>query len=269
MPSAPSPAAALQWGRRRTSTETRRWRLRWPPVTRFNGAADERRRRHPLRRSEREASDASMGPPTNVDGDDTLLWLTDEDASVLQWGRRRTSTETGSLPVRRPVSSALQWGRRRTSTETERELGVSLDESKLQWGRRRTSTETSSSNASRCSSAKLQWGRRRTSTETSRRRGRSARPCSFNGAADERRRRQSVADDAKIVLNEASMGPPTNVDGDSTGHFSNNIAILNGSLRAVPRMTCGHDLMLVMCGRKACDFRKLDVSSGDLTLRCT
>src|SRR5580704_13830426 len=60
----------LQWGRRRTSTESYQTaiRLRAAPA-RFNGAVDERRRR---------ATVVALG-------DVALTWL--------QWGRRRTSTE--------------------------------------------------------------------------------------------------------------------------------------------------------------------------------
>jgi len=61
----------------------------------------------------------------------------------------------------------------------------------------------------------LQWGRRQTSTErwrTSPAIGWSG--CRFNGAADKRRRRGQEAEDLRLLFVGASMGPPTNVDGE-------------------------------------------------------
>jgi len=61
---------SLQWGRRQTSTERAYVSL---------GALSK--------------TYASMGPPTNVDGEDPLRWKTPRRIFVLQWGRRQTSTE--------------------------------------------------------------------------------------------------------------------------------------------------------------------------------
>ncbi len=64
----------------------------------------------------------------------------------------------------------------------------------LQWGRRLSSTETHTDRLSQGDADELQWGRRLSSTETSGTPGswRTTR-CSFNGAADSRRRRRPAA----------------------------------------------------------------------------
>src|SRR5882757_1667759 len=61
----------LQWGRRRSSTETcDQQALRFVRHYRFNGAVDDRRRRPPIAVVVRPGEvAASMGPSTIVDGD--------------------------------------------------------------------------------------------------------------------------------------------------------------------------------------------------------
>src|ERR1043166_2860588 len=135
-------ACSLQWGRRRTSTESGRGRAAWSrgaagfngavderrrrgrraAISRivgacFNGAVDERRRRGTAAGPEHEfVVAASMGPSTNVDGELVVgerRWR----AAKLQWGRRRSSTESEPYAAESAPALSLQWGRRRTSTE--------------------------------------------------------------------------------------------------------------------------------------------------------
>src|SRR5882672_5673409 len=88
--------AQLQWGRRLSSTETCHtpcrsplsWnRLQWgrrlsSTETGLRAAAADR------------VSEASMGPPTLVDGDFRAEATAPERWDALQWGRRLSSTET-------------------------------------------------------------------------------------------------------------------------------------------------------------------------------
>src|SRR4051812_15162120 len=84
-----------------------------------------------------------MGPSTFIDGD----WYASSSSVVstyhpLQWGRRRSSTETArrarSPPTPRRFNGAVDVHRRRPGT---RRWGSTLVY-QLQWGRRRSSTET-------------------------------------------------------------------------------------------------------------------------------
>src|SRR4051812_20393956 len=60
----------------------------------FNGAVDEcRRRAHERRLRAPEAPTASMGPSTNVDGELPRTRRGAMATVLLQWGRRRMSTE--------------------------------------------------------------------------------------------------------------------------------------------------------------------------------
>jgi len=110
---------------------------------------------------------------------------------------------------------SLQWGRRQTSTERHyiRKIGELVH--MLQWGRRQTSTERIAIVETSGHSMRLQWGRRQTSTERTRCALVSTRPTRrFNGAADKRRRRVGKAAVGLGTSILASMGPPTNVDGE-------------------------------------------------------
>ena len=64
---------------------------------------------------------ASMGPSAFTDGDAGSSMISPGLIFLLQWGRRRSPTETGcaceSLAC---LESLLQWGRRRSPTETAR-----------------------------------------------------------------------------------------------------------------------------------------------------
>src|SRR3984885_8257097 len=61
----------------------------------FNGAVDERRRRECARADGRGADAASMEPSTNVDGERNNR-SSAAHGRLLQWSRRRTSTESRS-----------------------------------------------------------------------------------------------------------------------------------------------------------------------------
>ena len=108
---------------------------------------------------------------------------------MLQWSRRRTSTETVTMAIKQleiaGFNGAVDERRRRRGPVQP----VQRSGGQLQWSRRRTSTETGPVTLARYVVVRLQWSRRRTSTETrtSRRRRRGSKR--FNGAVDERRRR--------------------------------------------------------------------------------
>ena len=122
----PSPRAGkprtLQWGRRLSSTETPCCGRSPSASSCFNGAVDSRRRR---RRRSAVASRASGR----------------FNGAVDSRRRRRPSPGTGPRS-----SSELQWGRRLSSTETQQVHQVCAAEVRLQWGRRLSSTETRSAN---------------------------------------------------------------------------------------------------------------------------
>src|SRR5687767_14248463 len=85
------------------------------------------------------------------------------------------------------------------------------EESSLQWGRRRTSTERLNNPIALAKEPSLQWGRRRTSTES----GRGAR--------------------VALAVDDASMGPSTNVDGEFNRYAT--VALSIGKLQWGRRRT--------------------------------
>ena len=247
---------------------------------RFNGAVDERRRRRSGSTRRRAARVASMEPSTNVDGD-----RRDAGGAAARARFNGAVDERRRRPARRRDGARvalLQWSRRRTSTETMRGAESRRAIAVLQWSRRRTSTETARSrSASTLGIVVLQWSRRRTSTETGRRRrrrasvlGASMEPSTnvdgdapsaasarrshrrFNGAVDERRRRPASSttrrappctlqwsrrrtstetaarDVAPRERRRASMEPSTNVDGDQrdAGHAVASSTRFNGAV---------------------------------------
>ena len=163
-------AATLQWGRRRTSTES----------SDAPGLRD-------------AALGASMGPSTNVDGETAAPtcspYLPSRFNGAVDERRRRDRMSSGAPNVAR----RLQWGRRRTSTESPNDLTLNAIGPPASMGPS-TNVDGETRGCGRISppTSVLQWGRRRTSTESRRRRpARGCSPC-FNGAVDERRRRGSV-----------------------------------------------------------------------------
>jgi len=186
-----------------------------------------------------------MEPSTNVDGDGHIESQWGEDV-LLQWSRRRTSTET-VVTDRVDVPAVLASMEPSTNVDGDASSTfVVLRGVSLQWSRRRTSTETSCALPSRRSiSARfngavderrrrpiraklvpagipsLQWSRRRTSTETLAQglrwdlliRVASMEP-STNVDGDREREQEDRSDRG------ASMEPSTNVDGDCRGGCS-------------------------------------------------
>ncbi len=255
---------ALQWSRRRMSTETEAHDVNpvdytiasmepstnvdgdlatpnWPTALPacFNGAVDECRRRQVRARVAARRAGASMEPSTNVDGDHLITIIVDLpvthrfNGAVDECRRRRCvrrckssrrSSFNGAVDECRrrpslklalePPAPLLQWSRRRMSTETAGLYAAVRSVCRLQWSRRRMSTETRSTVTEVRRKWRLQWSRRRMSTETTRwpisRWGRSS--C-FNGAVDECRRRRTAPSSVGLS-HEASMEPSTNVDGD-------------------------------------------------------
>jgi len=151
-----------------------------------------------------------MGPPT-TSTESRRGGSSGARERLLQWGRRQTSTERPLvLGDRRDAPDDASMGPP-TNVDGEVSVGAShhFGGSMLQWGRRQTSTERTDPEPETAIDMELQW-----------------RSCwSFNGAADKRRRRESLvgyhgiahgrfngaADKRKCL---ASMGPPTNVDGE-------------------------------------------------------
>ncbi len=210
----------LQWGRRSASTERAGTTPAWAaPKVCFNGAVDQRRRRE------------GYGSP----GDLAM--------AVLQWGRRSASTESWGSRCRgagsRPCfNGAVDQRRRRGGDGAEVRVGealasmgpsISVDGevtstsyacravTMLQWGRRSASTESVRAENPANVGASLQWGRRSASTERSAWwSGAAAGAGRFNGAVDQRRRRDHV--EIETVRREAaSMGPSISVDGEVPG----------------------------------------------------
>src|SRR5690606_13318094 len=88
--------------------------------------------------------------------------------ALLQWGRRRETTESWTGRIHAPTFAIkLQWGRRRETTERARRASATRAMRVLQWGRRRETTERRGSSATRPRWGQLQWGRRRETTERS------------------------------------------------------------------------------------------------------
>jgi len=87
---------SLQWGRRQTSTERASWssELAHPPVTLQWGRRQTSTERYELCRVPGHRIRASMGPPTNVDGESRKATGAVSRIAPLQWGRRQTSTES-------------------------------------------------------------------------------------------------------------------------------------------------------------------------------
>jgi len=82
-----------------------------------------------------------MEPSTNVDGD-TPSPLPAQRGPLLQWSRRRTSTETAGARVEALVTELASM-EPSTNVDGDRSTGwPQLSPSLLQWSRRRTSTET-------------------------------------------------------------------------------------------------------------------------------
>ena len=172
---------ALQWGRRQTSTESRRTSLR---------RYDARRLAQLLQWGRRQTSTESAVP---VSTGSRRRSTSCPRRAALQWGRRQTSTESrASRVAERAPDAALQWGRRQTSTESR---SAPARWQPLQSGfngavdRRRRRADCAVAARSRSLGA-LQWGRRQTSTESS---CQSAR---------------------RLYRCLASMGPSTDVDGE-------------------------------------------------------
>ena len=191
----------LQWGRRSSSTE------RYRPLassgwsaTRFNGAVDRRRRRakrDPVRHQHRAAS---MGPSIVVDGEGRCVKRGTADDSMLQWGRRSSSTESLECITGNGVHHVLQWGRRSSSMERSAAYGSSTVPPEHFNG----------------------------AVDRRRRRARGRAPgrhsgSSFNGAVD-RRRRRALRIGSPRSDSTASMGPSIVVDGEkSPAPMSTNI----------------------------------------------
>src|SRR5262245_41811563 len=84
-----------------------------------------------------------MGPSAFTDGDHKQVAATKLIDLQLQWGRRRSPTETVKAKYTgEPIKFELQWGRRRSPTETVATPSGGWAQVTLQWGRRRAPTET-------------------------------------------------------------------------------------------------------------------------------
>ncbi len=115
----------LQWGRRRSSTKTRRTdplpRLR---LQRFNGVVDARRRRPASGRGTPLSVVASMGSSTLVD-EDAAQTAPATLPMMLQWGRRRSSTKTSARNAARNAAGVASLGSSTLVDEDRRPLSSS------------------------------------------------------------------------------------------------------------------------------------------------
>src|SRR5262245_28925227 len=139
-----------------------------------------------------------MGPSIFVDGEAQVATHRGLQASVLQWGRRSSSTESRSLGHHGRRDPARFNGAVIFVDGEEQDTGHDWGQGKhlLQWGRRSSSTESALMlRYSNQGVGELQWGRRSSSTE-------SALHC--EGGHGER---------------NASMGPSMFVDGEYPDHI--------------------------------------------------
>mgnify|MGYP001377025462 CR=1 FL=1 len=109
-----------------------------------------------------------MGPPIFIGGN-PLSQRHTEGTEPLQWGRRFSSAEMATVPLRRVYASKLQWGRRFSSAEIFRKVVGSCH------------------SPNRFNGA-ADFHRRKCETPDAQ----SARPLCFNGAADFHRRKYPV-----------------------------------------------------------------------------
>jgi len=133
----------------------------------FNGAVDKRRRRDPTR------------PRSSL------------EISVLQWGRRQASTESGDRAgVLVPQAPASMGPSTSVDGEVSDQLAIAGRSRRFNGAVDKRRRRGWIHNITRCWTSTLQWGRRQASTERP--------PCSwsppasrcFNGAVDKRRRRE-------------------------------------------------------------------------------
>ena len=159
--------------------------------SRFNGAVDDSRRRRAS-----PTSAAALGRCFNGAVDD----------------RRRRRARPSSHGER--IDCMLQWGRRRSSTETKRaaeaagtgeRFNGAVDDSR----RRHRANAPSAARGARFNGAVDESRRRRVDRET-----RAVEHECFNGAVDDRRRRPAQMAVLAAHALRASMGPSTIVDGD-------------------------------------------------------
>ena len=210
-------ADGLQWGRRRSSTETTTDGTGTQTLRhRFNGAVDDRRRRLQLEHADDEHGlGASMGPSTIVDGDFALVVGREADhrasmgPSTIVDGDAEVQRACDCSPRR--FNGAVDVRRRRPS----RYGAMGAAQTLLQWGRRRSSTETLGMLVQLDQHGQASMGPS-TIVDGDLERGTSAAPRtpSFNGAVDDRRRRLASVR-LIAVFHRASMGPSTIVDGDA------------------------------------------------------
>ena len=181
----------------------------------FNGAVDERRRRVPERIGPARGALASMGPSTNVDGENHWQLAVDVHAR-LQWGRRRTSTERpqrqatpGDALVASMGPSTNVDGETRPRDHEVGDARASMGPSTNVDGEvRRASDPRDVLDASMGPSTNVDG-------EGTSRSCRSTAGSRFNGAVDERRRRAADPTIPRQSGERASMGPSTNVDGET------------------------------------------------------
>src|SRR5580704_13830425 len=95
--------------------------LRTAASSGFNGAVDERRRRGVGGHQRAHVEIASMGPSTNVDGELPNSYSSSRSARSLQWGRRRTSTESDRGRARRRRADLASMG---PSTNVDGEISI-------------------------------------------------------------------------------------------------------------------------------------------------
>jgi len=133
----------LQWGRRQTSTERRRGRIASAVIGGgFNGAADKRRRRDPsIAPSTAIRTAASMGPPTNVDGENQQPNHLTQERYASMGPPTNVDGETALSLSRRARGYGFNGAADKRRRRAFAAYGLGADNQELQWGRRQTSTE--------------------------------------------------------------------------------------------------------------------------------
>lgn len=149
----------------------------------------------------------------------------------LQWERRLSSTDRGSHVSQDRDANRASMSRRLSSTDSSQGLRAVDRRRRASTGRRLSSTDRSAGKGIKDVETTLQWGRRLSSTDRSSSSRSTAGVGSFNRTADSRRRTGGHVHERDAGL-EASMGPPTLVDGQFFPKFLNNYSYLSSARRA-------------------------------------
>src|ERR1041384_3376805 len=205
----------LQWGRRLLSTESHTtWRDSLRQCNASMGPPTVVDGKGPVGSVGHVDHDASMGPPTVVDGKVIDADESRHSSPVASMGPPTVvDGKVGDAARARLAGRGFNGAADCCRRKGEGPLAASGSVSGLQWGRRLLSTESHRGTAESTSAPRLQWGRRLLSTE----RRRCRRGVERQGMLQWGRRLLStesgVLVGGMVCRATASMGPPTVVDG--------------------------------------------------------